>query len=116
MSDEKAAHVAFRGVTTRPQDVAVDMLFVPVFQDDDRIDDVPDLDEVSRGEVGRARSRGEFRGRPFELFLTPVVAGGWKAKRLVLVGAGSRRDADAERLRRVAAACAYTAQLRAVDS
>jgi len=116
MSDEKAAHVVCRGVTARPQDVAVDMLFVPVFQDDDRIDDVPDLDEASRGEVGRARSRGEFRGRPFEFFLTPVAAGGWKAKRLVLVGAGSRREADAERLRRVAAACAYTAQLRAVDS
>src|SRR5579863_1702846 len=116
MSDEKSAPGVCRGVTTRAQDVAVDLLFVPVFQDDDRIDDLPDLDEASSGEVGRARRRGEFRGRPFELFLTPFVAGAWKAKRLALVGAGLRRDADAERLRRVAAACAYTAQLRAVDS
>jgi len=116
MSDEQSAPGACRGVTSRAQDVAVDLLFVPVFQDDDRLDDLPDLDDASSGEVGRARRRGEFRGRPFELFLTPFVGGGWKAKRLALVGAGLRRDADAERLRRVAAACAYTAQLRAVDS
>src|SRR5580692_4816281 len=106
MSDEKSAPVACRGVTTRAQDVAVDVLFVPVFQDDDRIEDLPDLDAATSGEVGRARSRGEFRGRPFELFLTPLLANGWKAKRVALVGAGQRRDADAERMRRVAAACA----------
>ncbi len=115
MSDEKAAHVVCRGVTTRPQDVAVDMLFVPVFQDDDRIDDVPDLDET-RGRGRSARSRGEFRGRPFESFLTPVVAGGWKAKRLrfVALACGARRmRSDCAGWRRRGA---YTAQLRAVDS
>jgi leucyl aminopeptidase len=116
MHDERSVSVECHGVTARPKDVGVDMLFVPVFQDDDRLDDLPGLDEATSGEIGRARDRGEFRGRPFEFFLTPLVTGGWKAGRLALVGAGPRREVDAERLRRVAAACAYTAQLRSVES
>jgi leucyl aminopeptidase len=92
------------------------MLFVPVFQDDDALDDVPGLEDATQSEVSRARTRGEFRGRAYESFLTPVVAGAWKARRIALVGAGRRRDADAERLRRVAAACSYTAQLRSVEA
>jgi leucyl aminopeptidase len=96
--------------------VAVDLLFVPVFQDDDRLDDLSGLDEATGGEIGRARGRGEFKGRAFELFLTPVNGAGWQARRIALVGAGRRADADAERLRRIGAAAGYTAQLRNVES
>lgn len=116
MSDEKQEQVQCQSTTNSAKDVAVDMLFVPVFQEDDRLDDLPGLDEASSGEIGRARAGGEFRGRPFEFFLTPSVSGGWKAKRFALVGAGLRSEADPERLRRLAASCAYTAQLRSVGS
>jgi leucyl aminopeptidase len=115
MSDE-TARVECVGVTSAVHEVAADVLCVPVFQDDDRLDDLPGLDDATGGELARAHGRSEFRGRPYELLLTPLVTGGWKAARLAIVGAGLRKDADPERLRRVAAACAYTAQLRAVRS
>ena len=104
------------GVTSRPNDVSVDLLFVPVFQDDDRLDDVLGLDDATGGEVGRARGRHEFKGRAYEFFLTPVNGAGWNARRIALVGAGRRSDIDTERLRRIAAAAGYTAQLRNVES
>ena len=56
MRDERSVPVECQGVTTRPRDVVVDMLFVPVFQDDDRLDDLPGLDEATSGE-NQARTR-----------------------------------------------------------
>jgi leucyl aminopeptidase len=116
MSNAASSNVKFLGVTQRPQDVATGMLFVPVFQDGDGLEDLPGLDQATRGEVGRARAAGEFKGKAYEFFITPKVGNGWKADRIVLVGAGRRAECDVERLRRVAAACGYTAQLRSVES
>jgi leucyl aminopeptidase len=113
---EASGPVECLAVTVPAAEVVADLLCVPVFQDEDRLDDLPGLDDAVQGEIARARARDEFRGRPFELFLTPVVGSRWKAARIALVGAGRRAEADAERLRRVAAACAYTAQLRGVSS
>jgi leucyl aminopeptidase len=100
---------------TGAADAAVDMLFVPVFHGDDALDDLPGLDEATGGEIQRARASAEFRGKLYEFFITPVVRG-WKAGRVALVGAGRRADADPERIRKIAAACGYTARLRAVPS
>ena len=107
---------AFAASTAPARDAAVDLLFVPVFQDD-ALDDLPGLDEATGGEVARARASGEFRGRLYDVFVTPVVgAGGWRARRIALVGAGEPADADAERLRRLAAACGYAARRRRAPS
>ena len=111
-----AAAVAFGATTESPDRVAVDMLFVPVFQDDDQGDVVPGLDAATGGEIGRARSSGEFRGKPYESFITGAIEGRWKCKRIAFVGVGPRKDLDVERLRRVAAACSYTATIRSVES
>ncbi len=92
------------------------MLFVPVFQDQDDLQDLPALDAATGGDVERARTSREFRGRPYEFFITRVTDGRWDATRIALVGAGLRKDLDVERLRRVAAACSYTATLRSIDS
>ena len=93
------------------------MLFVPVFDGEDRLEDLPGLDEATLGDIGRARAGGEFRGGAYECFMTRVMADtSYRATRVVLVGAGRRSDVDAERLRRVAAACGYTARLRSVRS
>ncbi len=106
----------FEATVQSPDQVSADMLFVPVFQDQDALEDLPGLDAAAGGEVSRARASGEFRGRPYELFITGLVDGRWKAARLAIVGAGVRKACDAERLRRVAAACSYTATLRSVES
>ncbi len=83
------------------RELETDVLLVPVFEDDDLVDE-PDLDAASGGEIGRARSRGEFRGKLYEVFLTPVVLSGWRAARIALIGAGSRGHASADTLRRAA--------------
>ena len=106
----------FEANVQSPDQVSADMLFVPVFQDQDALADLPTLDAAAGGEIGRARSSGEFRGRPYELFITRLVDDRWNAARVALVGAGPRNAWDAERLRRVAAACSYTATLRSVES
>jgi leucyl aminopeptidase len=107
---------AFACCATRPEDVNVDLLFVPVFEQDDRLTDLAGLDEASGGEIARARSSGEFRAKLYDVFITPVTGKGWKARRIALVGAGDPVDADPERLRRVAATCGYVARRRSAAS
>ena len=90
-----------------------DVVLVPVFEQD-ALADVPGLDAATGGELGRARARGEFLGTPFELFITPLVAGEWKAGRLIVVGAGPRGQWGSERLRRVATVSGLAARQRRV--
>ncbi len=106
----------FVGTSAGAESIDVDMLFVPVFEDGDRLEDLPGLDASTGGDLARARETGEFRCRLFETFITRINQGGYRADRVALVGAGRRADADAERLRRVAAACSYTARLRSMRS
>ncbi len=113
VSFESTAKFEGQVVPAAAADVA--MLFVPVFADDDPLEDVAGLDEATGGWISQARASGEFRGRLYEFFLTRAEHG-WKAARIVLVGAGKLSDATPERLRRIAAACGYTARLRAVSS
>lgn len=90
------------------------MLFVPVFEGGDDLADLPGLDASTGGEIGRARAEGEFRGHPYERFVARVQSGPYHAGRIALVGAGPKRALTPERLRRVAAACGYTARLRSI--
>ena len=97
-------------VTTGPsRDIDGDLLVFPLF-DDDNLGDEPDLDQASGGEVGAARRRGEFKGKPFEVFITTVR--GWKAPRVALVGLGSRKEFSIDRLRRAASTAGLAARQR----
>jgi leucyl aminopeptidase len=93
--------------------VDVDLLFVPVFDVNDAVDDVPGIDAAVGGELRRALG-GEFRATPFETFTARVSGGAWRASRLVFVGMPT--ELDAERVRRFAASCGYLARQRAVTS
>jgi hypothetical protein len=79
--------------------IPVDLIVVPSFEDD-ALEGLSELDSATGGELGRARARGEFTGKLFELFYTPVA--GMKASRVVLVGAGKCGELTTERLRRIA--------------
>ncbi len=97
-------------VTTRaPREIDADLLIVPVFEEDD-LGDVGDLDAASGGEIGRARSRGEFKGKAFDVFSTPLP--GWTPARVALVGAGPRTDFSPDRLRRIAVVGGLAARQR----
>ncbi|HUL73017.1 MAG TPA: leucyl aminopeptidase [Vicinamibacterales bacterium] len=116
MKPSTSASTEFVGVTTSADQLAVDLLFLPVFQDADDLADVTGLDAATGGEVGRARSRGEFLAKLYDIFLTPASAGAWRAGRVALVGAGRLEDFAPERIRRVAAACGHYARKRRVTS
>ena len=107
-------------VTATPtRDLDADLLVVPVFESDDLADE-PGLDAATGGEIGRARARGEFTGKPFELFMaaTGHAAGhdGWATRRLALVGAGPQADFTADKLRRIATAAGLWARQRKLTS
>jgi leucyl aminopeptidase len=100
------------GLSTAPlSETPADILFLPVFEEDD-LADVPDLDAVTGGEIGRARARGEFTGRLYDLFVTPIVNDAWKVGRVALVGGGAREQCGAEVLRRVATVAGLAARQR----
>jgi leucyl aminopeptidase len=70
------------------QSVDVDLLFLPWFEGQG-IGAFESLDSAAAGEIERALSSGEFAGKPFELFITPVIDRAWAVKRVALIGAGS---------------------------
>jgi leucyl aminopeptidase len=114
LREADSMHTAHRtptvGVTTRAaRDIDTDLLVVPAFEEDP-LDDVEDLDSASGGEIAGARSRGEFKGKLFESFSTPLTA--WKGTRVLLVGAGPRRELTPDRLRRIAVVGGLTARQR----
>src|SRR5688572_19661557 len=101
-------------LTARPAgEIDADLLIVPIFEDDD-LSDEAGLDQASGGAIAQARTRGEFTGKLFDQFVTGVTAGGVKASRLVLVGAGRREELTADRLRRVAIVGGLAARQRHV--
>ncbi len=91
-----------------------DVLIVPWFEKEAGAA-LAGLDEAVGGELGRALSSGEFRGCPYELFVTPVHTGTWRARRVALIGAGAPRDFSAELARRIAAAAGLAVRQRRVS-
>jgi leucyl aminopeptidase len=92
-----------------------ELLVIPVFEQDD-LGDLDGLDGATGGEVARARNSGEFRGKLYELFFTPAGQDGWKVRRVVLVGAGPRKEFTTERLRRIATSAGIAARQRRIGS
>lgn len=96
-----------------PARLDADLLILPAFEGDD-FTDLVGLDAATNGEVGRAVTRREFSGKPFDVFVTPI-ASGWHAGRVVLVGAGPRSAYTVEMARRVVATGILTARKRRTD-
>jgi leucyl aminopeptidase len=116
MVPSSASDPQFTAVIARPADADVDILFIPVFGTDDTLSDVPNVDDAVGGEWRRAAETREFSRAPYTTFVARVTGGGWHATRIAFVGAGAAAEADAERLRRVAAICGYVARERRAAS
>ena len=97
----------------RATEVETDLLVLPVFEGEDVVARVPGLDEGTAGAVGRALASGEVQGKPFEIFITPLLHG-WRAARVALIGAGPAAALDTERLRRLATAAGSMARQRRI--
>jgi leucyl aminopeptidase len=96
----------------KPSEIKADLLFVPAFEGESLSGAVPGLDDGTGGALRRAGESGEFRGRMFELYLTPLT--GWGATRVALIGAGKAAEFNTERLRKLATAAALAARQRRV--
>ena len=99
----------FSATADPAQALETDLLIVPLFDGDD-LADLPELDTATGGELSRAVQRKEISGKPFETFV--AVLSGWKAGRVVVVGAGPRAKADADSVRRVATVGTLVARQR----
>jgi leucyl aminopeptidase len=97
-----------------PADVDTDFFAVPIFDGDETAGDLRALDAATGGAFMRAQESRELQGRLYETLVTPVT-NGWRAARIAFIGAGKRKEFNAERLRRVAAAAALAARQRRVQ-
>ncbi len=95
-----------------PAGVEADLLVVPWFEGAPA-DDL-EIDRATGGEIARALGSGEFTGKPYELFVAPVVDRSWKPGRIALVGAGPASDYTAFIARRIATAGALAGRQRRV--
>ena len=95
----------------RPDELDADILVVPVSEVPAGGEDAW-LDDGCGGALGRARATGEFQGKPFDTFMTPITVASWKTRRALLVGAGRPAEWNAERLRRVATTAGLWARQR----
>jgi leucyl aminopeptidase len=100
-------------VTLAPADVETDLIIVPVVEGEQILQAIPGLSDATAGAIDRALASREFQGKPYELFLTPILKG-WRATRIALIGAGPAVDLTLERLRRLATAGALAARQRHV--
>jgi leucyl aminopeptidase len=95
--------------TSSLRDIAADLLIIPIF-DSDALTGEPDLHKAVDGEIDAARGRGEFKSKPYELFVTTLR--GWKAGRVALIGLGPKKEFALDRLRRAAITGALAARSR----
>jgi leucyl aminopeptidase len=107
-------HTAYRSLAISAHaqpanEISTDLLVIPVFVDDDLADE-PGLDAATGGELGRARDRGEFTGKPYETL--SVATSTWRGPRTLLVGLGPRKDVGTDHLRRLATIAGLTARQR----
>src|SRR5688500_15828359 len=81
--------------------VAADLIIVPWFEDEPP-SAVAGLDRAVGDEITRALTAKEFAARPYDQFTAAVVDGTWKARRVLLVGAGRLAAYTTALARRVA--------------
>jgi leucyl aminopeptidase len=103
------------GLSTAPLPaIDCDLLVVPWFEGDSPAS-LPLVDQATASELSRALVSGEFPARPFDLFLTPVAARDWKARRIAFAGAGRADAFDISLARKLAMTAALIARQRRVE-
>ncbi len=95
------------------QTIDVDLLIVPWFEGDGPAV-VPELDAASGGEVSRAIGSKEFSGRAYDFFVSTISDSSWRARRVVLAGAGQHAIFGADSARRLATATGLWARQRRI--
>ena len=94
--------------------VDVDVVMLPWFEDDGGSPggSAAGVDAATGGELTRALGTKELSGRLYEIFVTPITDSSWKARRLVLVGAGKSADFSGDLARKIAVAAGLAVKQR----
>jgi len=95
-----------------PRTVDADLLIVAAFESQTMA--LAGWSAATKGEIDRAIASRELSGRLYETFLTPIVDGGFRARRLAVVGLGPQSDFTVDRARRVASAIGVTARQKKI--
>ena len=93
--------------------VDTDLLVIPWFEAEGP-SAIDELDAASGGDIARALAAKEFEGKTFDLFTTSLVDRSWRARRVVLIGAGQSADFGSELARQIAAASGISVRNRHV--
>jgi len=95
------------------QSADVDLLVLPWFEGEGP-SAFDGLDRAASGEISRALNAREFTGRPYELFVTPLIDRAWKPRRVALIGAGQEAGFSPGFARRLGTAAALAGRARHV--
>jgi leucyl aminopeptidase len=93
---------------TDPRNVDTDLIICPAFEG--QSESLSGWSSATNSETDRALASKEFSGKLFETFLTPIVAGDFRARRLAAIGLGREADFTIDRARRVATAIGVKAR------
>lgn len=92
----------------RLNEVDADVIIIPIAQDQAAAA-APRYESPLGDELKSALERGEFKAKPNEILIARPPAG-WRAARVIFVGAGNRAEVTAERIKRMAASAAQAAR------
>ena len=96
-----------------PRTADTDLVIVTAFEE--QASALANWSAATGGEIDRAVASKEFVGKLFETFVTPIVEGGYRARRLAAIGLGEEKSFTVDRARRVAAAIGHTARHRKIS-
>jgi leucyl aminopeptidase len=96
-----------------PRTVDTDLVVLPVFEHESPGDRA--WARATGGSVERAVASGEFKGKIFELFVTPAIDPTWQARRIGFLGAGPRASFSVDVARKMAAALGIAARQRHIE-
>jgi leucyl aminopeptidase len=90
-----------RVLTDKPEQMKVDGLVLPVFENEDRYPVLDHADQLLGGMIDRLIKRGEFKPEPGNVHVL-YPEGRMAAERILLAGMGKRKDLTMQRLRQAA--------------
>jgi hypothetical protein len=94
--------------------IDAELIAIPWFERDE-MDPFKAVDRAAAGELTRALASKEFEARPYDLFVTPIADSGWRARRVMLIGAGSAATFTPALARRLATAAVLAARQRRIS-
>jgi leucyl aminopeptidase len=96
-----------------PRTVDTDLVVLPVFEQE--LPEDSDWARAAGGDIQRAIASGEFKGKAYELFVTPTVDPAWRPGRIGLLGVGPRARFSTDAARKTAAELGIAARKRHIE-